>query len=470
MPIGVFLVIAATSLVQNCTTSGSVIEAGNGKPVSQAQVAVDGGQEIGAATDADGEFSIAAESCGKVRLVVGKTGFEPQRLSQDNGQKILIRLQRVSGVSGVVLDANGQPIPDAVVEAGFPDAPVAVRPGMATAGQSGEYALTLQPFLYMICAHSNANVYPVGGGHKLRYADRCINTTINPGQQQRLDFTLSALAPVHLSGSVSGAPEGAVPMVALYNKGREGGTALAVKSTLGGLYDFPDVLPDVYTVQATAVYGEKAFFVSEDAAVGAGGLANLGLTLLPSIDLTGSVRFKSPSGRRGRVRLDLFPASGSVEWNEAGDSFTISNVLQRKYRLGIIALQADGSGGMDDFYVQSVQMRGEDLQGQEFSVVGGAAPIDIVLADDFGTLTGTVTDSDGKPVSSGVRVSGKGYSVAFTIGDEGKIGPMKIPPGEYVVYATDAIMIRRDAPEGASKVAVPPSGSVSVSLKRIDPQ
>ncbi len=183
---------------------------------------------------------------------VSKSGFEPQRLSQDNGEKILVRLQRVSGVSGVVVDANGQPIPDAVVEAGFPNAPMPVRPGMATVSQSGEYALTLQPLLYMICAHSNASVYPVGGGHKLRYVDRCINTTIEPGQQQRLDLTLSAMAPVHLSGSVTGAPEGVVPVVAIYNKGREGGTALAVKSTLGGLYDFADVVPDLYTIQATA--------------------------------------------------------------------------------------------------------------------------------------------------------------------------------------------------------------------------
>ncbi len=211
MPAGALLVIAATSLLQNCTTSGSVVEAGNGKPVSQAQVAVEGGQDIGAATDADGHFSIPAESCGKVQLIVSKGGFDPQRLSRDNAQQILVRLQRISGVSGVVLDTNGQPIADAVVEAGFPNAPLPLRPGMATVNQSGEYALTLQPFPYMICAHSNANVYPVGGGHKLRYADRCINTTVEPGQQQRLDFTLSALAPVHLSGSVTGRAGGRCP-------------------------------------------------------------------------------------------------------------------------------------------------------------------------------------------------------------------------------------------------------------------
>ena len=51
---------------------------------------------------------------------------------------------------------------------------------------------------------------------------------------------------------------------------------------------------------------------------------------------------------------------------------------------------------------------------------------------------------------------------------EGRIRPMKLPPGEYIVYAADAI--QRDPPEGASVAKVPPSGSVNVSLKRVDRQ
>jgi len=471
MPAGALLIIAATSLLQTCTITGSVVEAGNDGPVSRAQVAVEGGQEIGAATDANGRFSIAAELCGKVQLAVSKSGFETQRLSQDDSEGILVKLQRVSEVTGIVSDADGQPIPDAVVDAGifFPDSPVSVPPGMtATVSQSGEYVLKLPPFPYMICAHSSANVYPVGGGRKLRYVDRCINTAIDAGQQQRLDITLTALPPVHVSGSVAGTPEGAVPVVSIYKQGRETGSPLAVKSALSGLYGFADVLPDVYTIQATAVYGDKAFYVSEDVTVGSGGIANLALTLLPSIDLTGSLRFKSSSGQRARVRLDLIPSSGSVEWNEAGDSFTLSNVLQRKYRLAIILLKDDGSAGGVDFYVQSVRMRDQDVQGREFSVVGGAAPIDIVLADDFGTVAGTVTDAEGKPVSSGVWVSRQGYVIRVSSDDLGRIRPIKIPPGEYMVYAADGM--QRDAPEGASKVEVPPSENVNVALKRVDRQ
>ncbi|HXJ43359.1 MAG TPA: carboxypeptidase-like regulatory domain-containing protein, partial [Bryobacteraceae bacterium] len=223
-----------------------------------------------------------------------------------------------------------------------------------------------------------------------------------------------------------------------------------------------------YILQATAVYGDKLFFVSEEVTVGSSGIANLALTLLPSIELTGSVRLKSSSGQRARVRLDLDPASGSVEWNEAGDSFIISSVLQRKYRLGIIPLKDDGDGTVD-FYVKSVRMGNQDIQRKEFSVVGGAAPIDIVLADDTGTLAGTVTDAGGNPVSSRVWVSQQGVLVlGFSSDNEGRIRPIKVPPGEYVVYAADAM--QRDPPEGASDVEVPPSGSVNVSLKRVERQ
>jgi hypothetical protein len=104
---------------------------------------------------------------------------------------------------------------------------------MATVSQSGECALTLAPFTYMICAHSTANVYPVAGGPKLRYGDRCINTTINPGQQQRLDFTLTALLPVHLSGSASGAPEGSVPGILRCHRRRTPANARATYTPLG---------------------------------------------------------------------------------------------------------------------------------------------------------------------------------------------------------------------------------------------
>jgi len=481
---GALLLITATSLAQKCPIDGSVVEAGSGSPVSRVQVVVEGGQDIGATTDADGKFSIAAESCGKAQLVVSKSGFETQRLSKNNPQGIFIRLQRVSGVSGVVSDADGQPIADAVVDVGmfFPDSRMFAPTRMsATVSQSGEYALTpgQLPFpfaVYRICAHSDAGVYPVGGGHKLRYADRCIDTTIDAGQQKRLDITLTPLAPVHVSGSIAGAPDGAVAVVSIYRQGRENQSAMTAKSAIGGLYDF-EVLPDVYTIEASAVYGDKPFFASEEVTVGSGGIGRLALTLLPGIDLTGSVRFKSSTAQRARVRLDLSPASGwSVEWNEAHDSFTISNVLQRKYRLGVLPMKDDGSAVTDDFYVQSVRMRDEDVQGREFSVVGGAAPLEIVLADDIGTLAGTVADAEGKPVSSTVRVRRSGGLISpgptrqeWMIGsdNEGRFG-IKIPPGEYVVYATDGLL--RDAPDDASKVEVPPSGRVNVSLKRVDRQ
>jgi hypothetical protein len=80
---------------------------------------------------------------------------------------------------------------------------------------------------------------------------------------------------------------------------------MAAKSVIVGLYDFAEVLPDMYTIEAGAVYGDKTFFVSEDVRVGSCGIANLALTLLPSIDLTtGSVRFKSSSTDIHRPLVD----------------------------------------------------------------------------------------------------------------------------------------------------------------------
>src|ERR1700712_344163 len=103
---GALFMIVATSLAQSCSINGSVVEAGDGRPVSRAQVAIEGGQEVGATTDADGRFSIPAESCDRVQLAVSKSGFVSQRLSAKNPQGMTpVRLQRVSGVWGIVTDA-----------------------------------------------------------------------------------------------------------------------------------------------------------------------------------------------------------------------------------------------------------------------------------------------------------------------------------------------------------------------------
>ena len=73
------------------------------------------------------------------------------------------------------------------------------------------------------------------------------------------------------------------------------------------------MLPDVYTIQVSAVYGDKPLYASEVLTVGAVGIANLSLTALPSIDVTGSVPFSSFIGKKARVRVDLSPETASVE-------------------------------------------------------------------------------------------------------------------------------------------------------------
>jgi hypothetical protein len=467
MPVGALLVFAATTLLQDCSINGVVVDAGTEAPVGRAQVTLEGREDIGAATDAEGQFRIATEGCGKIQLIVTKGGFLAQRLSQDDSQNLRIKLQRESGVSGIVLDPDGQPIADTVVDVGvnlagsFMHVPRQAVPVTAT----GEYAIRLPPAPYVICAHSGTTVYPIGGGHKLRYSDRCLNASVIAGQQQRLDFTLTALPAVHVSGSIRGTPEGSVPAVSIYRQGWTAEPAMAVKSAPGGVFDFSDVVPDVYTIEAAAISGDKPFFVSEDVTVGSGGITNLTLTMLPSISLTGSVRFQSSSGpKKAQLRVDLNPASGSVEWNETGDQFTISSVLQRKYRLGVIPLASDGAGVSPDFYVQSVRLNNQDVLGREFSVVGGAGPIDIVLADDFGTISGTVTDAEGKPAMSPVWVSGQNYQMRVMSDQDGRIKPLRVPPGRYAVSASDAATNPSD---DETKIEVPPSGTVNVSLQRI---
>jgi hypothetical protein len=154
-------------------------------------------------------------------------------------------------------------------------------------------------------------------------------------------------------------------------------------------FDLSGIVPGDYAIQVSAVSGERSFFAFEDVTVG---IANLRLTALPSVSLTGAVRFVTASGQpRPHVNVRLFPDSGTLQWDAAGDTFTVSDVIPRKYRVSANAGPAA--------YVRSMKFQDRDVLEKEF-VLSTPGNLEIVLADDFGTIDGNVTDSDGNPVAA----------------------------------------------------------------------
>jgi hypothetical protein len=87
------------------------------------------------------------------------------------------------------------------------------------------------------------------------------------------------------------------------------------------------------------------------------------------------------------------------------------------------------------FYVKSATLGGQDILSGEFTATPGAAPIEIVLSDDSGSIEGDVVNADGQPVPGGVMALRNGR--AAIVRSDGHFKIQNLAPGDYKVYAWD---------------------------------
>src|SRR5665213_2830166 len=105
---GYITFIVGNALGQMCTATGIAINGGTGQPVPHAQVAT---SSKGAATDANGVWSIAGLTCGPLRFTVERAGYLPGAASAAGSSKdIRLTLMPESSMSGRVLDEAGDPV------------------------------------------------------------------------------------------------------------------------------------------------------------------------------------------------------------------------------------------------------------------------------------------------------------------------------------------------------------------------
>lgn len=454
-----FLALTPIAVAQQCTADGLVLNAITSQPVPHAQVAAESPDSQGASTDAEGKWTIPGLPCGRLRLTVTGPHFLPSTSDGTTFHDLRIKLTPESSLTGRITDADGNPVSDARIQSFrtfLHDGTRDLLPfsNSQNTESTGAFFIPLQPAPYVICAQSDDVLYPVGGGGQLRYPESCLPVTIHPGDQAHLDFTLSPVPAVHVQGSVAGLPAGVEAIVELRNAAIPGAPPLATRRASANRFDFPGIIPNDYTLQASAVSGEKSFFALEDVTVGSGGVTGVRLTALPGVSITGSVRFVNASEQpKPNVAIHLFPDSGTLQWDASGEFFSITNVVPRKYR---IAVTADNSA-----YARSLRFQDRDVQGKEF-VLSAAGNLEIVMAEDAGSIQGTVTDSDGQPVAATVFLG----DIMLRAGKDGKFAVNKIPPGHYTAYAVDdqsALETADPAPAG-TPVDVPPLGSVSVAL------
>ena len=116
-----------------------------------------------------------------------------------------------------------------------------------------------------------------------------------------------------------------------------------------------------------------------------------------------------------------------------------------------------------------MKFQGRDVLGQEIELTAPTDQLEIVFADDFGRLEGTITDADGKPLAASVLLERDGgQQMVLQSENNGRFAMPKIPPGHYTAWAiaADPRIAGYTEPnrDSGTPVDVPPLGSATVTL------
>jgi len=182
------------------------------------------------------------------------------------------------------------------------------------------------------------------------------------------------------------------------------------------------------------------------------------------------------------VRVYLQPVEGfgigetPIASAAAGGRFVMREVVPDKYRVVVTGLPAGA-------YLKSILVAGQERPDGSADIAG-SAPIEIVLALGAAQLTGSVTDSEGKPASeveltlfpeSPERQRRRDLFRVTTSDQDGQFRFTDVAPGDYKVLAwqnleAGAIQdpeFRRQFEAKAKSVSLGINGQESVELKEI---
>ncbi len=219
-----------------------------------------------------------------------------------------------------------------------------------------------------------------------------------------------------------------------------------------GKFEFRGVQPGAYYLMAQARGPQQQQRLSARVPVDvtSSDLTRLNVRLTPPLDVAGriapekadsSINFTSlrlnfasaapqgPGGGRGaQGRIDI-AADGKFTTQLDGDTYNV-----------------EVAGAPAGYYLKAVKLSGRDLPDNLLDVTFSGTVLDIVLANDSGTITGKVERSNGDPVQN-ARVtavpvnpsSRRDLYKSANSGNDGTFTISTLPPGSYKIYAWEEV-------------------------------
>jgi uncharacterized protein (DUF2141 family) len=254
------------------------------------------------------------------------------------------------------------------------------------------------------------------------------------GRETKVDFTLREAPAVHVRGNVTGLPEGRNIGINITPRGSATGMVNPGGGNVReGKFDFR-VAAGSYMITADYFEGGKHLLARVPVDVGVTDIDNVTVALDSGFNITGQVRMDSPSRQtvKQQFGINLRPTepttgAGQLKWDADHTSFSFNDMSPGAYRLDVFP--------PGPFYAKSATLAGQDILNGEFSVAQAAGPIEIVLADDGGSIEGDMVDADGQPAQGGIVALRNGR--ATVIQSSGHFKLQNLAPGDYAVYAWD---------------------------------
>jgi protocatechuate 3,4-dioxygenase beta subunit len=511
------------------SVSGVVTNSLTGEPVLRAHVVLhsytvgpDGvPQTYGALTNQEGKFTITQLPPGRYVASADRAGFVmlPKTVSAlnfnfplaagDKKEDLNLILTPAGAIIGRVLDAAGEPVANALVQAEGNE-------GGETAAtdEQGRYRIGgLRPGKYRLHASPRPSQFSsevrTDGSEDLHYSSTYYPDSLARASARRLDvgpaaelsgidIRLVRTGILSVSGKVSGMPGGVTPTgIEMTREGENGygGPQSTVKPD--GSFTISPMDPGKYTLAAVS-YGRSPLHNLRSAPVeievAGTNLEHIELRMIPPFEVPGQVRFdderaRLPQQRPARqsqppaaqpavppLQIHLkavlgFQGDALAAEIGADDSFTLENVLPGRFHV----LLSWGPA-----YVRSVRIGSTETEGDILDVCNGpAGPVTIAVSSLMCQISGTVYDSNGP--AANIRVvlvpeAGGGRGLQSTpVKADGTYSFVALPPGKYTLAATDADfnpnryergVALEDYEDVAESIDLRPGDKITKDLKR----
>lgn len=446
-------------------------------------------QDAVAWTDANGRFWFSYLPPGRYQLRPRKDGYQGlaygaktatrpagtiQLAAGETRADLVLRLQRTSSISGVVLGDDGEPVGYVLVAAlrlGFQRQKRKLLPGpSANTDRDGRYRISgLAPGPYAVMVSSSyrvvsklsSNASPKQPQSTQQYTfgtqyypgtdqpESAAALELSPGQDAaEIDFRLTARPTVRLTGKLLVPPGFTTTdhvIITVMNGGLGNWNQLVVETRPPDFaFQLDNLLPGSYVVVAQASVGGKQYRGVQPIKLEPQGLEDLVVTMDPAIDLMGSVSVEGPDASKyvaDSVTLisgdDFMPNSSQVRAKVNKDgTFKLTGVLPGIWDIDARPLPPGG-------YIKSMSLGDHDVLTKDMVIRSSTtATLKVVLSTQAARLDGTVTQGPGALVvlapEAKLRHVQSFYRFAFA-DEKGHFEIKGATPGRYLLYAFEDV-------------------------------